>query len=142
MTPKKWKNWPQKLLIIGPEPFFPLSSPNHSPQPRIDFPYYEISGPDICSLICVTDATKYGKENQGKVNWGKVDSNNSTLLRKKYLDFINWRIAKIEIAVQMFTAKVRIFCSFSSISIFRRMKLPFESREYDCFKLKTDALFQ
>ena len=22
-------------------------------QPRIDFPYYEISGPDICSLICV-----------------------------------------------------------------------------------------
>ena len=22
------------------------------PQPRIDFSYYEISGPDICSLIC------------------------------------------------------------------------------------------
>ena len=24
----------------------------HSPQPKIDFPYYEIS--DICSLICVS----------------------------------------------------------------------------------------
>ena len=40
------------MLIIGQDPFFPRSSPDHSPQPRIDFPYYEISGPDICSLIC------------------------------------------------------------------------------------------
>ena len=31
MTPKKWKNWPQKSLIIGPGPFFPQSSPGHSP---------------------------------------------------------------------------------------------------------------
>ena len=53
LTTKKWKNGPKKLLIIGPDPFFPLSSPDHSPQPRIDFPFYEISGPDICSLICV-----------------------------------------------------------------------------------------
>ena len=52
LTPKKWKNWPQKLLIIGPDPFISQSSPEHSPQPRIDFSYYEISGPDICSLIC------------------------------------------------------------------------------------------
>ena len=40
------------MLIIGPNPFIPQSSPDHSPQPRIDFSYYEISGPDICSLIC------------------------------------------------------------------------------------------
>ena len=30
---------PQQLLIIGPDPFIPQSSPDHSPQPRIDFPY-------------------------------------------------------------------------------------------------------
>ena len=52
LTPKNWKNEPQKLLIIDPDPFFPQSSPGHSPQPKIDFPYHEISGPDICSLIC------------------------------------------------------------------------------------------
>jgi hypothetical protein len=48
---KTLKNWPQKLLIIGPDPFISQSSPDHSPQPRIDFSYYEILG-DICSLIC------------------------------------------------------------------------------------------
>ena len=32
-------------LIIGPD---------HSPQLRIDFSYYEILGPDICSLILYT----------------------------------------------------------------------------------------
>ena len=37
---------------MGPDPFIPQSSPDHSPQPRIDFSYHEISGPDICSLIC------------------------------------------------------------------------------------------
>ena len=37
--------------VLGPYPFFPTVQPG--PQPRIDFPYYEISGPDICSLICV-----------------------------------------------------------------------------------------
>ena len=51
--PKNMKNGPQKLLIIGPDSFISQSSPDHSPQPRIDFSYYEISGPDICSLICV-----------------------------------------------------------------------------------------
>ena len=39
------------MLIIGPDPFISQSSPDHSPQTRIDFSYYEISGPDICSLI-------------------------------------------------------------------------------------------
>jgi hypothetical protein len=50
---KNWKNHPKKLLRIGPDPFFPQSSPGISPRPNMDFPYYEISGPDICSLICV-----------------------------------------------------------------------------------------
>jgi hypothetical protein len=49
---KTLKNWPQKLLIISPDPFISQSSPDHSPQPRIDFSYHEISGPDICFLIC------------------------------------------------------------------------------------------
>ena len=49
MTTKKWKNRPQKLLII---------SPDHSPQPKIDFSCYEISGPDICSLICEQNRNK------------------------------------------------------------------------------------
>ena len=53
-TPKTWKDRPQKLVIIGPDPFISQSSPDHSPQPRIDFSYCEISGPDICSLICDT----------------------------------------------------------------------------------------
>ena len=48
------KKRPQKLLIIGPDPFISQSSPDHSPRPRIDFSYYEISGPDICYLICAT----------------------------------------------------------------------------------------
>ena len=47
LTPNKWKNWPQKLLIIVPDPFISHSSPDHSPQSRIEFSYYEISGPNI-----------------------------------------------------------------------------------------------
>ena len=47
-----FKNHPKTLLIIGQNPFIPQSSPGHSPQPKIDFPYYEISGPNMCSLIC------------------------------------------------------------------------------------------
>ena len=49
---KNFKNRPQKLLIIGPNPFTSQSSSDYSPQPRIGFSYHEISGPDICSLIC------------------------------------------------------------------------------------------
>ena len=55
---KNWKNHPKKLLRIGPDHFFPLTSQGHSPQPKIDFPYHEISGPDICSLICDLEARK------------------------------------------------------------------------------------
>ena len=31
LTPKKWKNGPQKLLIIGPDPFISQSSPDQRP---------------------------------------------------------------------------------------------------------------
>ena len=51
---KNFKKRASKLLKIGPDPFISQSRPDHSPQPRIDFSYYEISGPDICSLICDT----------------------------------------------------------------------------------------
>ena len=49
---KKVKKLASKVDHNRPRPFFPQSSPDQSPQPRIDFPCYEISGPDICSLIC------------------------------------------------------------------------------------------
>ena len=52
LSTKTKKNRPQKLLIISPDLFSSQSSPDHSSQPRIDFSYYGISGPDICSLIC------------------------------------------------------------------------------------------
>ena len=40
--------------MIGPNPFISQSSPvQPRPQPRIDFSYYEISGPDICSYLCL-----------------------------------------------------------------------------------------
>ena len=52
---------PEKMLIIiGPDPFISQYSPDHSPQPRIDSSQFEISGPDICSLICaLLFATKF-----------------------------------------------------------------------------------
>ena len=53
MVYKNLKNGPQKLLIIGWNP----SSPDHSPLPRIDFSYYQIWEPYICSLICVAAAS-------------------------------------------------------------------------------------
>ena len=56
---KNWKNHPKKLLRIGPDHFFPLTSQGHSPQPKIVFPYHEISGPDICSLICDSNLSMY-----------------------------------------------------------------------------------
>ena len=43
------------MLIIGPNPFISQSSPDHNTQPRIYVSYYEISWPDICSLICDFD---------------------------------------------------------------------------------------
>ena len=49
---KKLKKPPSKVAHNRPRPFLTQSSPDHCPQPRIDFSYYEISGPDICSLIC------------------------------------------------------------------------------------------
>ena len=33
---EKLKKTPKKLLRISPDPFFPRSSPGHSPQPKID----------------------------------------------------------------------------------------------------------
>ena len=71
------KNWPQRLLIISLDPYISKSSPEHSPKPRIDFSYYEISGPDICSLICEINtcvssifqlfASEFGKSEQNSL---------------------------------------------------------------------------
>ena len=51
MTPKKWKNRPKKLLIIGPDPFLRQSSPGHSPQPRSSFPFYKKSNAILSLLL-------------------------------------------------------------------------------------------
>ena len=66
---KNWKNHPKKLLRIGPDHFFPLTSQGHSPQPKIDFPYHEISGPDICSLICVFHALDFSAKRNPISAW-------------------------------------------------------------------------
>ena len=66
MSTKTLKNGPQKLFIIGPDPFISQSSLDHNPQPTAQpspaqpSPAHNwffilwnlISGPDICSLIC------------------------------------------------------------------------------------------
>ena len=46
----KVKKQASKVAHIQPRPFYSTVQPR--PQPKIDFPYHEISGPDICSLIC------------------------------------------------------------------------------------------
>ena len=52
--------YPWKLKKTGLKscsyPFFTVQP---SPQPKIDFSYQEISGPDICSHICVFFSLKY-----------------------------------------------------------------------------------
>ena len=95
------KNGPQKLIIIGPDPFISQSSPDHSPKPRIDFSYYEISRPDICSLICDLDLSsfrchleepkflwinkKWPIENNMKKNYFKF------AIKIKFLTFVKYR---------------------------------------------------
>ena len=51
--PEKVKKLASKVAHNQPRPFISQASSDHSPQPSIEFSYYEISGPDICSLICV-----------------------------------------------------------------------------------------
>ena len=53
---KKLKKRASKVAYNRPRPFYftVQSSKDHSPQPRIDFSYYEISATDICSLICAS----------------------------------------------------------------------------------------
>ena len=48
--PKKVKKQASKVAHNRPNPLFFIVQPR--PQPRIEFSYYKISGPDICSLIC------------------------------------------------------------------------------------------
>ena len=53
--PEKVKKRASKVAHIRPRPFYFTVQPR--PQPKIDFSYYEISGPDICSLICARGPT-------------------------------------------------------------------------------------
>jgi hypothetical protein len=47
---KNFKKLASNVAHNWPRPFYFTVQPR--PQPRIDFSYHEISGPDICSLIC------------------------------------------------------------------------------------------
>ena len=40
---KNWKNHPKKKLAQTPFSHSPAQATAHSPQPKIDFPYHEIS---------------------------------------------------------------------------------------------------
>ena len=60
------KKWASKVAHNRPRPFY------STVQPRIDFSYYEISGPDICSLICE-------KNSLGKI---KEEKRSGTMPRK------------------------------------------------------------
>ena len=55
---KTLKIRPQKLLIIGQNPFFHSPAQAHSLQPKIDFSYYEYVPRHICLLICAFDVQK------------------------------------------------------------------------------------
>ena len=50
--PEKVKKQASKVAHNQPRPFY-FTAQTNGPQPKIDFPYHEISEPDICSLICV-----------------------------------------------------------------------------------------
>jgi hypothetical protein len=45
----------------------PAQTTDHSPQLRIDISFYEISGPDICSLICDLKLGKTGAKKTVKI---------------------------------------------------------------------------
>ena len=71
---KTLKNGSQKLLIISPN-LFPQSSPDHSPQPRIDISYYKHVPRLIRLLICalqslIEEAWRKGYDVQGSEQLG------------------------------------------------------------------------
>ena len=49
------KKWAPKVAHNRPRPFFPTVQPRPQPTAQNWFSYNEISGPDICSLICAPD---------------------------------------------------------------------------------------
>ena len=64
---KNFKKQTSKVAHYRPRPFYFTVKPR--PQPRIDFSYYEISGPDICTLICA----------------GTYNSTNEQIEKERYL---------------------------------------------------------
>ena len=61
---QKVKKLASKVVHNQPRPFYSTVQPR--PQPRIDFSYYEILGPDICSLICVHKCIALMKSNKSQ----------------------------------------------------------------------------
>ena len=54
LTPEKWKNWPQKLLIIGPDPFISQSSPDQRPTAQNwFFILWNLGTRHLFSYLCV-----------------------------------------------------------------------------------------
>ena len=67
LTPKTWKNRPQKLLM--PRPFYFTVQPRPQPTAQNWFSYYEISGPDICSLTCGTKSSHQWSDLKQTLLW-------------------------------------------------------------------------
>ena len=109
---KNWKSHPKKLLRIGPDPFFPKSSPGNSQQPKIDFPCYEILGPDICSLICESNLGTLSEN----ILWiSKLDYQQSRQKLSTYL--INY-ISFFKFLHRMPTTKLKYLGSFLRESLY------------------------
>ena len=76
LTTKSWKNFPQKLLIIGPDPFLRQSSPGHSPLPRSSFPFYKKSNAILSLLLSgyneIRDPTRYKMQGNAKNQFRRI----------------------------------------------------------------------
>ena len=89
LIPKKWKNRPKKLLIIGPDPFLRQSSPGHSPQPRSSFPFYKKSNATLSLLLSEWTPLRYCVF-AWIVGWTKLNWRTLNWTHNFYLSTLNW----------------------------------------------------
>ena len=95
LTPKKWKNWPQKLLIIGQTLSFHSPAQTKSPQPKIDSSYYEISGPDILS-VCFSEPFAFTSYFKKEKHWADISKKRPRDLSKRTCTLLRTGILRIK----------------------------------------------
>ena len=93
LTPKKWQDMP----------FISQPYPDYTSQPRIDFSFDEISGSDICSLVCVSlkisDHSLLSENQQWVYEWGILFPKFSWPTVKKVILVIKKKLLKINVKV-------------------------------------------